>query len=132
MQSRVPDSSRCASCHGTGEAASDFGVVDCPDCGGAGYLPSRSVLVEWRARDIERAVGRGGSAGAADVRWLIAELRNARAALTDIIALAHDAQDPDSIALKIRFIANRALGVYAVIPASDAQAAPSDPFARAE
>jgi hypothetical protein len=89
-------------------------------------LPSRGVLVEWRARDIERAMGLGASAGAADVRWLIAELRNARAALTEIIALAHDAQDPDLIAQKIRFTANRALGVYAVVPASDVQAASSD------
>jgi hypothetical protein len=35
-------------------------------------------------------------------------------ALTEIIALAHDAQDPDHIANKIRFTANRALGIYAI------------------
>ncbi len=119
MQDRASDSTRCASCFGTGEAPSDYGIVDCPDCGGAGYLPTKNVLVEWRARDIERAVERGASAEAADVRWLLTELRNARAALTEIIALAHDAQDPDAIALRIRFAANRALGFYDVTPAAD-------------
>jgi hypothetical protein len=71
-------------------------------------------LVEWRARDIERALGAGRPAQSKDVSWLIAELRAARNALTEIIALAHDAQDPDHIANKIRFTANRALGIYAV------------------
>ncbi len=112
MQGRTSDSNRCSSCLGTGEAPTDYGVVDCPDCGGAGYLPTKNVLVEWRARDIERAVERGRSVESADVHWLITELRSARAALTEIIALAHDAQDSDDIALRIRFAANRALGVY--------------------
>ena len=120
MSGDASDSTRCASCFGTGEAPSDYGIVDCPDCGGAGYLPTKNVLVEWRARDIERAVERGATAEAADVRWLLTELRSARAALTEIIALAHDAQDPDAIALRIRFAANRALGVYEVVPAADA------------
>ena len=118
MSAPVPESSRCVSCLGSGEAPSDYGIVDCPDCGGAGYLPTKNVLVEWRARDIERAVERGNSAAEADVRWLLTELRNARAALTEIIALAHDAQDPDAIAQRIRFAAIRALGVYESAPAS--------------
>jgi hypothetical protein len=122
MQGQVTDSSRCSSCFGTGEAPSDYGIVDCPDCGGAGYLPTKTVLVEWRARDIERAVERGRHAEPGDVRWLLAELRNAREALTEIIALAHDAQDPDAIALRIRFAANRALGTYEVAPAEAAPA----------
>jgi len=120
MRDRAMDSSRCSSCFGTGEAPSDYGIVDCPDCGGSGYLPTKNVLVEWRARDIERAVERGRAAEPADIRWLLAELRAARAALTEIIALAHDAQDPDAIALRIRFAANRALGVYEVAPAPGA------------
>ena len=111
--------SRCGSCFGTGEAPSDYGIRDCPDCGGAGHLPTKNVLIDWRARDIERAVERGASAEPADVRWLLAELRSARRALTEIIALAHDAQDPDAIALRIRFAANRALGVYEVEPEPD-------------
>jgi hypothetical protein len=104
----------CSSCGGTGEIPTDFGPADCPDCGGAGYLPSRAVLVEWRARDIERALSVGVEPTASDVRWLLAELRTARHALTDVIALAHDIQDSDAIAGRIRFAANRALGLYDV------------------
>jgi hypothetical protein len=108
------EAGRCESCLGTGETPTDYGVVDCPDCGGSGVLPTRNVLVEWRVRDIERALTNERPISPEDLRWLMAELRNARSALTDIIALAHDANDPDSIALKIRFAANRALGMYEV------------------
>jgi hypothetical protein len=120
MQTRLSNSNRCRSCVGTGEAPTDYGIVDCPDCGGGGYLPTKNVLVDWLARDIERAVEKGRTPEPTDVRWLLGELRLARAALTEIIALAHDAQDPDDIALRIRFAANRALGVYDVAPHSDA------------
>jgi hypothetical protein len=102
-----------------GEAATDFGPVDCPDCGGAGFLPSKSVLLDWRARDIERALARGGQVDASDVRFLLAELRAARTALMEIIALAHDAEDPDAIAQRIRFTANGALGLYDVASAGE-------------
>jgi len=104
----------CMSCQGTGEAPTDFGIVDCPDCGGSGLLPTHDVLVEWRARDIEQALGAGRALDLKDAKWLIAELRAARTALTEIVALAHDAHDPDAIALKIRFTAIRALGMYSV------------------
>lgn len=90
--------------------------MDCPDCGGAGHLPSRSVLIDWRSRDLERALASGRSPGPADVTWLLAELRIARAALTDIVALAHDVEDETSIAVRIRFAANRALGLYEPAP----------------
>ena len=109
----------CQSCMGMGEAATNFGPVDCQDCGGAGFLPSKSVLLDWRARDIEQALARGGHAEASDVRFLLAELRTARTALIEIIALAHDAQDPDAIAQRIRFTANRALGFYDVADAAE-------------
>jgi hypothetical protein len=110
----------CQTCLGSGESATDFGAVDCADCGGAGFLPSRNVLVDWRARDIEQALARGRSAEAPDVHFLLSELRSARKALTEIVALAHDAQDPDLIAQRIRFAANRALGLYVA-------SAPDDP-----
>lgn len=90
----------------------DFGMVDCPDCGGGGSLPSRNVLIDWRSRDIERAVGAGQSPAATDTLWLIAELRRARSALTQILALAHDVDDANSISQRIRFAANDALGLY--------------------
>ena len=101
----------CHSCGGTGEIPTDFGPRDCPDCGGAGYLPSRNALVEWRARDIERAVQSGIHPAPVDLRWLLSELRTARKALNEVIALAHDANDPDSIAMRIRVVATRALGL---------------------
>ncbi len=109
---------QCQSCLGTGEAATDYGVVDCPDCGGAGTLPPRSVQVKWRAADIERSLEAGRAIEPQHVKWLLAELRASRGALTEIIALSHDAQDEDQIGLRIRFIANRALGLYEVRHAS--------------
>lgn len=108
-----PTASKCLSCHGSGEYPTDSGLIDCPDCGGSGSLPSRKVLVEWRAGDIERAYAGSREAVSTDVRWLLAELRTARSALTEIIALAHDVGDEYAIAMRIRFLANRALGLYA-------------------
>ena len=69
-------------------------------------------MVEWRASDIERAYAGSREAVSSDVRWLLTELRTARSALNEIIALAHDVSDENAIALKIRFVANRALGLY--------------------
>jgi hypothetical protein len=105
----------CMTCYGTGEAVTGSGPSDCPDCGGSGILPSRGVLVEWRARDVERAHAKGDDETAMHVRWLLAELRNARSALNEIIALAHDVDDRDRIAQRIRFVANRALGTYEIV-----------------
>jgi len=117
---------KCQGCLGTGDWPTDYGIVDCPECGGSGILPSRNVLVDWRSRDIERAVGAGRGVAPEDVTWLLAELRAARAALTEIIALAHDTEDTDGIGMRIRFAANRALGLYetsAVAEASSVHAA---------
>ena len=91
----------------------DSGPVDCPDCGGAGFLPSPNVLADWRARDIERRLTSGARPEPADARWLLAQLHIARTALTEIVALAHELNDPDGISLRIRAAANRALGLYA-------------------
>jgi hypothetical protein len=100
----------------SGELPTDYGPVDCWDCGGAGHLPSRAVLVDWRSRDLERALTTGRAPAAADLKWLVAELRTARSALTDILALAQDLDDEYSIAVRIRFAANRALGLYDAVP----------------
>jgi hypothetical protein len=104
--------SKCVSCGGTGEMVREQGPTDCPDCGGTGRLPSRATLIDWRARDIDRAAASGRELGADDARWLVSELRNARSALTQIIALAHDIDDGDAIAVRIRFAANKVLGLY--------------------
>jgi hypothetical protein len=109
---QVPPAPRCATCHGSGEYPTESGPVDCPDCGGSGTLPPKKVVIELRASDIERAYAGARSTVASDVRWLLAELRSARSALNEIIALAHDVSDENAIAIKIRRIANRALGLY--------------------
>lgn len=108
---------RCKTCMGSGEAATEYGVMDCPDCGGFGTLPPRSERTAWRVSDIERAIQAGRAIEAEHVRWALNELRQARGALREIIALAHDTGDDDSIGLRIRFTANRALGLYDQTPA---------------
>src|SRR5688572_33260685 len=104
---------KCSTCLGSGDIGTEVGPVDCSDCGGSGVLPHPLVAVEWRVRDIERSHAAGRDAVAADVRWLIAELRRARTALTDIAALAEDAGDSE-VARRLRFTANRALELYPI------------------
>jgi hypothetical protein len=107
---------RCNSCSGSGEVGTEVGPVDCPDCGGTGVLPHPSVLVEWRIRDIERAHSDAHEEAATDLRWLIAELRRARTALTEIVTLAEDAGDSD-VARRLRVTAGQALELFEVTPA---------------
>ena len=98
----------CNSCAGSGEVGTEAGPVDCPDCGGSGALPHPSVLVEWRMRDIERSRAAESGAAATDIRWLIAELRRARTALTELVSLAEEAGDSEA-ARRMRKTASRAL-----------------------
>ena len=114
------ESRKCLSCTGTGERPSDYGSVDCPDCGGSGILPSRSVHTDWRARDIERALTTGTLPQSQDVKWLLTELHTARRALTEIITLAHDVVGPDPISMQIRAVASDALGLYDQTPVDKA------------
>jgi hypothetical protein len=107
----------CHTCSGSGEVGSEAGPMDCPDCGGSGSLPHPNVLAEWRMRDIERSRAAENSAVAGDIRWLIAELRRARTALTEVVSLAQDAGDSE-IACRVRTTAGRALGLLAARPPS--------------
>ena len=108
---KIPDSqTMCEGCMGTGEYASDHGVVDCPDCGGAGYVPSRKRVVERRLRDMERANDGGLKIKSADVTWLLGELKRTRDALQKVAALAHDAGQDPSVGTKIEVVAEAALG----------------------
>lgn len=116
----------CNSCSGSGEVGTEAGLVDCPDCGGSGALPHPSVLVEWRMRDIERARGAGNDDAASDIRWLIAELRRARTALTEIQSLAEDAGDSET-ARQLRVTAGQALELFDVQPISAAAASSRAP-----
>ena len=107
----------CGNCYGEGQVATDAGPVACPDCGGAGVLPTNNVLVEWRAGEIERLHGAGPDQIAQDVRWLLFELRRGRAALTKVLALADELGD-DAPVRQLRFIANEALGLYPIASAN--------------
>lgn len=81
---------KCNSCLGSGEMGTGVGILDCPDCGGEGYLPHPSVLVEWRARDIESAHAKSKDSASSDIRWLVSELRRARRALTEVVTIAQE------------------------------------------
>lgn len=76
-------------------------------------MPHPHTLAEWRMRDIEREHGASHEAVAADVRWLVAELRRARSALTEIIALAQDG-DVAEVAARIKLVAVRSLEFYEI------------------
>jgi hypothetical protein len=75
-------------------------------------LPPSETLIEWRLREIERAHDQRSDETSKDVRWLAFELRRARDALTQLLALANDLDDP--LAPRIRLIANRAIGLYEI------------------
>lgn len=107
------DPRQCQSCFGEGEHPTDAGPVACPDCGGAGILPSPDVLVEWRIRAIERGKNASQGEGARDLQWLAFELRRARAALTQILSLTEELEDTEP-RRRARFLANEALGLYAL------------------
>lgn len=78
-------------------------------------MPSKSVLVDWRARDLEKSLNRGGEIANQDVQWILSELRGARTALHSVIALAHDlAESEQELAFRIRMTASTALGLYEV------------------
>ena len=110
---------RCASCYGQGELPTDAGPVLCPDCGGDGHLPHSDTLVEWRLREIERGHLHDEDDTAKDIRWLAFQLRRARDALIEVLTLADgESLDPGEIA-RLRFVSNRALGMYAITELPD-------------
>jgi len=117
---------KCESCYGQGTLPTDQGPMPCPDCGGSGMLPHPDTHVEWRLREIERAFGVGATEAAQAVRWLAFELRRARAALTDVIALSEDLPESPEL-VRIRFGANRALSLYDEEPAAPAQGSSENP-----
>ena len=100
----------CESCLGTGEYPTDYGMVDCPDCGGSGHMPSRRIVVERRLRDIERAVDGGLRLKQDDMHWLLLEVRTLRQALRTVVALSHDGSEETAATAQIRRTAEKALG----------------------
>lgn len=101
----------CETCNGTGDVPSRVGPAACPDCGGSGQLPGKATLVDWRTSDIERALTAGITVHPKDVQFLLSELRAARKALTEVVALAHDVEDPNQIGQRIRITAIKVLGL---------------------
>lgn len=112
--------SACETCNGTGDVPSRVGPAACPDCGGSGQLPGKSVLVDWRLSDIERALNAGITVHPKDVQFLLSELRSARKALTEVVALAHDIEDPNNIGQRIRMTSTKVLGLDNARPAKSA------------
>lgn len=112
---KVEGARACKTCFGTGEIGTEVGAGACPDCGGSGELPDPSVLVEWRARDIEAHHMKNPAPGSPDVLWLIAELRRTRTALGEVLSLTTELEESD-LSVAIRAIANRALETYPMAP----------------
>jgi len=103
----------CMTCAGSGEMANEYGPADCRDCAGLGQLPSASVLRERRLRELE-LIHSGASEAAADVRFLVQEVRTAQHVMLQIMAAAMERPEGDELGAKIRFLANHFLELYPV------------------
>ena len=90
----------------------------CPDCGGAGRLPHRDTLIEWRLREIEHVLVKRGGEAAKDIEWLAFELRRAREALTELLALTDEIADSEA-RVRMRFVASQTLGLYELSSVSE-------------
>jgi len=101
----------CLTCYGSGETVSESGPVACPDCFGEGQVLSRWTKLEWRLRDIDRRYQGSGHEAAADIGWLVHELRRSREALLRVLARCQD-DDSDPALRDVKFEANDALGLY--------------------
>src|SRR6478735_6163690 len=100
---------QCATCYGSGEFVGDQGPAVCPDCFGDGSAPGHGSKMEWRLREIERRLVGANTDVAADVRWLVHEVRRTRDALVHILARCQDADEGDALAADVKFRANDAL-----------------------
>ncbi len=104
--------SQCFTCHGAGVTATENGPQPCTDCFGDGKQVGRGARLEWRLREIERVHREAGGETAADVVWLVHELRDAREALVRILARCQDTDESDETARDVKYLANAALGLY--------------------
>ena len=93
-----PMPTQCLTCQGSGEVGTDSGPEPCPDCFGGGGAVTPGARVEWRLSRIETRATRLDAETAADLRWLIHEVRRSRAALLQILARCQDADDSDQTA----------------------------------
>jgi hypothetical protein len=102
----------CATCYGTGELVTEHGATTCPDCFGEARAPGRGTALEWRLRELEGQYRNSSVDGAADILWLIHELRRAREALVLILARCQDADEGDTLATDVKYRANDVLELY--------------------
>jgi hypothetical protein len=104
--------SSCTTCYGTGEIVGEHGPVTCSHCFGDGVPPGQGAKVEWRLRDIERNIAASDRDREADLLWLVYELRRNREALVRVLTLCQDADDGNALAIRVKYEANEALGLY--------------------
>jgi hypothetical protein len=110
MEATVRDA--CITCYGVGETVTDRGPSACPDCFGEGKALSDGTKIEWRLRAIERASPTSDHDVAADVRWLVHEVRRHREVLVRILARCQDEAESNALAVEIKYWANDALAIY--------------------
>jgi hypothetical protein len=106
----------CLTCLGGGEVSSERGISGCPDCDGTGKVGDVYLRTEHQLREIEARSARLSGEAAADVIWLVGELRRSRQALLKALTAAQDGNDGDDLIARIRFEANEALKIYRIEP----------------
>lgn len=106
----------CLTCLGGGEVSSERGVSTCPDCDGTGKVGDVYVRTEHHLREVEARVARMSGEAAAEVGWLVVELRRTRQAMLKVLTAAQDAGESNDLIARIRFEANEALKIYRVEP----------------
>lgn len=106
----------CLTCLGGGEVSSERGMTACPDCDGTGQVGDVYLRTEHQVREIEARANRLTGEAAADLSWLVSELRRTRQALLKVLTAAQDAHEGDDLSTRIRFEANDVLRIYRVEP----------------
>jgi hypothetical protein len=105
---------KCLTCFGLGMVSGISGLEDCPDCAGLGLPPSETVRIERQLRTIESRAAQLNGEVKVDTEWLVFEVRRARHALMQIFSVSQELDQDDALVKKLRFLANGALGMYAV------------------
>jgi hypothetical protein len=114
----------CLTCYGAGEIAGENGPRTCPDCFGEATELSHHTRNEWRLSALEQTYRNSGGEPAADVLWLVHEVRRSQEVLVRILARCQDAPDSDTVAQYVRYEANQALGFYESVENSSLPPAP--------
>lgn len=119
MNTTTANGETCDTCYGEGAIPSEHGPLECSDCAGQGVLPSGLVRTEWRLRQLEKAYATVNDQHAQDIRFLIDAVRRSHHALLQILAIGQEQDADDTSLLRIRFLANEAIGLYPVTSRKD-------------